>query len=58
MSHRQIRRTGEQGYGLATAGLVLGWIGVALWLIFITIVLVATVSITHGSTTVGPAPGP
>jgi Domain of unknown function (DUF4190)/DUF1707 SHOCT-like domain len=52
MSHRQIRRTGEQGSGMATAGLVLGWIGVALWVIFITIVLLAAVSFTHGSTTV------
>ena len=58
MSHRQIRRTGEQGSGQATAGLVLGWIGVALWVIFITIVLFAAVSVTHGSTTVGPVPGP
>jgi uncharacterized membrane protein len=59
MSHRQIRRTGEQGRGMATAGLVLGWIGVALWVIFITIVLFAAVSVTHGSsTTVGPVPGP
>jgi hypothetical protein len=56
MSHRQIRRTGEQGSGLATAGLVLGWIGVALWVIFITIVLFAAVSVTHGSTTVVPGP--
>ena len=59
MSHRQIRRTGEQGRGMATAGLVLGWIGVALWVIFITIVLFAAVSVTHGSSTiVGPVPGP
>jgi Domain of unknown function (DUF4190)/Domain of unknown function (DUF1707) len=57
MSHRQIRRTGEQGSGMATAGLVLGWIGVALWVIFITLVLFAAVSVTHGgSTTVVPGP--
>ena len=58
MSQRQIRRTGEQGSGMATAGLVLGWIGVALWVIFITFVLFAAVSVTHGSTTSVPVPGP
>jgi len=58
MSHRQIRRTGEQGYGMATAGLVLGWIGVALWVIFFVIVLVATVSMTTHGATVHARPGP
>jgi hypothetical protein len=52
VSARQIRRTGDQGSGLATAGMVLGWIGVALWVIFIAIAVVAAVSITTA-----PAPG-
>jgi hypothetical protein len=30
LARREIRRTGEDGLGLATAGLVLGWIGAAL----------------------------
>jgi hypothetical protein len=30
MARREIRRTGEDGMGLATAGLVLGWAGTAL----------------------------
>jgi hypothetical protein len=30
MARREIRRTGEDGMGLATAGLVLGWTGAAL----------------------------
>jgi Domain of unknown function (DUF4190)/Domain of unknown function (DUF1707) len=30
MARREIRRTGEDGKGLATAGLVLGWTGAAL----------------------------
>jgi hypothetical protein len=30
IARRQIRQTGEQGAGLAMAGLVLGWVGVAL----------------------------
>ena len=30
----QIRRTGEAGDGLALTGLILGWIGVTLWVLF------------------------
>jgi hypothetical protein len=30
IARRQIRQTGEQGAGMAMAGLVLGWVGVAL----------------------------
>jgi hypothetical protein len=30
LARREIRRTGEDGMGLATAGLVLGWMGAAL----------------------------
>jgi hypothetical protein len=30
LARREIRRTGEDGVGLATAGLVLGWIGAGL----------------------------
>lgn len=33
MARRQIRRTGEQGDGMALAGLILGWVGVALTVI-------------------------
>jgi hypothetical protein len=38
----QIRRTGEGGDGLATAGLVLGWIGAAV-AVLILLILVVTV---------------
>ncbi len=33
-ARRQIRRTGEAGDTLALTGLVLGWIGVTLWVLF------------------------
>jgi hypothetical protein len=33
MARREIRRTGENGIGLATAGLVLGWTGFALLIV-------------------------
>ena len=41
----QIRRQDEEGDGLATAGIVLGWIGVALWAFFF---LVAVAAGSHG----------
>ena len=37
---RQIERTGEDGYGLARAGVVLGWIAVALLTIGLVVVLI------------------
>ena len=51
VARHQIKRTGEQGAGLALAGLVLGWAAVtlaALLLIFIFAVAMATG--THGTT--------
>lgn len=32
VSKSQIRRSGEEGDGMATAGLVLGWLGIAFWM--------------------------
>lgn len=37
----QIRRTGEAGSGLATAGIVLGWVGVGILAIVIIAIAVA-----------------
>jgi uncharacterized membrane protein len=48
----QIRRTGEDGAGLATAGLVLGWIGAGLIALIITLIVIAAIAFTRG------APGP
>ena len=49
MARRQIRRTGEDGAGLALAGLILGWIGIVLTVLFVAgaVALVAVAS-THG----------
>jgi Domain of unknown function (DUF4190)/Domain of unknown function (DUF1707) len=46
VARRQIRQTGEDGQGMATAGLVLGWIGIALTVLFIA-GAVAIVAVTH-----------
>jgi uncharacterized membrane protein len=49
IARRQIKQTGESGDGMAVAGLVLGWIGIALTLLFVFIIIVAVAAGTHGS---------
>jgi len=47
VARHQIRRTGEQGAGLALAGLILGWIGVGfalLAVVAVTLIVAATAS--------------
>jgi hypothetical protein len=48
IARRQIRRTGEQGGGLALAGLILGYVGGALFIaaVLVIVFLVAKVSST------------
>lgn len=48
MARRQVRQTGEQGAGMAMAGLVLGYIGVALAIILV-IVIIAAVAASNTS---------
>jgi Domain of unknown function (DUF4190)/Domain of unknown function (DUF1707) len=57
VARSQIRRTGEDGKGLATAGLVLGWVGIAFALLVILVVAGAFASQGGGPPGVGPAPG-
>jgi Domain of unknown function (DUF4190) len=52
MARSQIRRTGEQGAGLALAGLVLGW-GAVVFAVLVAVLLIAVG--THSGV---PAPGP
>jgi DUF1707 SHOCT-like domain/Domain of unknown function (DUF4190) len=54
MARSQIRRTGEQGAGLAVAGLVLGWAAVILGIILI----VAALAIAAGTHAATPMPMP
>ena len=51
-ARRQIRMTGEQGKGMATAGLVLGWTAIALFALLIVVFVLASAAIT---TRGGPA---
>ena len=51
-AHRQIRQTGDDGYGLAKAGLILGYIGIVLGLIGLVAPLLIGLSSRPGP--VGP----
>jgi hypothetical protein len=42
LARTQIRKTGEEGDGMATAGLVIGWLSIAGWAMFL-LLLTATV---------------
>src|SRR5262249_61765744 len=56
-ARRQIRQNGESGDGMAVAGLVLGWIGIALTLLFLLIIIVAGAATRHsGAVTSVPKP--
>jgi uncharacterized membrane protein len=58
VARHQIKRTGEQGAGMALAGLLLGWAAVALGIIVIlglAVFMVAQAGPPNG--TVGPGPG-
>ena len=48
LARSQIRRTGEQGAGLALAGLILGWAAVILGIILIVVGLAVSVGM-HGT---------
>jgi hypothetical protein len=58
MARRQIRQTGEDGDGMAVAGLILGWIGIALTLLFVLILVVAIAATTSHSGVGTVHPGP
>ena len=48
-ARKQIRQTGQRGDGLAVTGLVLGWLGLAMFvLVIIGVVATAVMATTHG----------
>ena len=56
MARRQIRETGEAGDGMAMAGLMLGYIGIVLTVLFVAgAVALVAVAGTHGQHVVVPA---
>ncbi len=51
----QIRRTGEDGNGIATAGLVLGWVGLTIGVL--VVLFVAAFTAGHGGGGIDVSPG-
>jgi hypothetical protein len=49
LARKQIRQTGEQGAGLALAGLILGYVGTALFIALIAVFVVIAVKVGHSS---------
>ena len=47
IARRQIRQTGEQGDGMALAGLILGYVGLGLSVIAVTLLVVLVAAATH-----------
>ena len=60
LARKQIRRTGEAGDGMALAGMILGYVGLALTVLFgiAVVALVITASHSHGIPTQFPSTGP
>lgn len=57
IARRQIRQTGEQGAGMALAGLILGYVGLALSVIAVILIAVLVVASGHPTNQV-QFPGP
>jgi hypothetical protein len=49
MARSQIRRTGEQGAGMALAGLILGWIGVGFTVLVVIAAVAIVAAVSSGS---------
>ncbi len=49
LARKQIRQTGEQGAGLALAGLILGYVGIVLFIALIAVFVGIAVSAGHSS---------
>ena len=58
VARHQIRRTGEQGAGMALAGLLLGWAAVVLGILMIAGLAVFAVAYTGHAVVVHPGPPP
>lgn len=57
MARKQIRQTGQAGDGMALAGLILGYLGLALTALFILLIVVGLIA-TYHSHGVGHPPPP
>ncbi len=57
IARRQIRQTGEQGAGMALAGLILGYVGLALSVIAVILIAVLVVAAGHPTPNQVQVPG-
>jgi Domain of unknown function (DUF1707)/Domain of unknown function (DUF4190) len=58
IARRQMRQTAERGDGLATSGLVLGYMGIIFWTAIIAAAMVGfAISISHTGSTINVGPG-
>ena len=57
IARRQIRQTGEQGDGMALAGLILGYVGLALSVIAVILIVVLVAAAGHPAPNQVPIPG-
>jgi hypothetical protein len=55
-ARRQIRYTGERGSGMALTGLIIGWAAIGLFVLLVTVGILAAIASTGGSS-VGPSFG-
>ena len=57
IARRQIRQTGEQGAGMALAGLILGYVGLGLSVIAVILIALLVVAAGHPVPNQAPVPG-
>ena len=58
LARRQIRQTGEAGDGMALTGMILGYIGLVLTVLFVVIVVATAVTFAHHGNPLPPVPVP
>jgi hypothetical protein len=56
-ARRQIRYTGERGTGMALTGLVIGWAAIGLFVLLVTVGILAAIASTGGSSYTTPSFG-
>jgi hypothetical protein len=58
LARRQIRQTGEAGSGMALAGMILGYVGLALTVLFVIVIVALVAAAGHSGGFNPPPPNP
>jgi hypothetical protein len=56
IARQQMRETGERGYGMAKAGLILGWTAVTLFALLVLFAVIAGLALEHSGHAVNVSP--